>query len=376
MTRFLVCGAGAMAEGLVYDLLKFSNPDKIILADFDDERLGRFNQNGVEKLQGDLSDQAFLNSLFENADIACGAASYKLNLKLTETAIVTGKQFIDLGGNNSVVRAQLALSDQAARAGVSVIPDCGLAPGMVSILAADGISRFRKVDSVKIRVGGLPQKPEPPLEHALFFSVEGLLNEYREPTLVLRNGQLRTLDSLTELESLSFPPNFPELEAFHTSGGVSSLPFTYEGRVDHLDYKTIRYPGHLGKIKLLFDLGLADEAPIDLDGNKVSPDELLRHLLKQALPSEVPDVAIAYVEIVGEEQSGPAKATYYLEDYLNTSTGHTAMQRTTAYSAGIIMQMLAERSISTTGVLRLEQDVDSRRFLSLLAKRGFNLVCN
>jgi lysine 6-dehydrogenase len=373
MTTYLVCGAGMMAQALVYDLHKFANPKKIILLERDQERLDQVSGSKLEKHCGDLADAQFVQPFFRQADIACGAASYKVNARLTELAIAEQTHFIDLGGNNSVVEQQFALSGQAAEADVTIVPDCGLAPGMVSILAADGIARFDQVESVKLRVGGLPQIPQPPLNYAIFFSPEGLLNEYREPTVALRNGRLTHLASLTELEELSFPPNFPKLEAFHTSGGASTLPFSFAGKIETLDYKTIRYPGHCAHIKFLFDLGLADETEYDVDGVSISPDRMLREVLARRLPQNAPDVIITYVEVIGSTKGQNGKVTYYIEDYLSPDTGHSAMQRTTAYSAGVIMQMLAERTIKQRGTLHSESGIDPARYIALLEQRGIDV---
>lgn len=373
MNTFLVCGAGLMSKALVYDLIKFSNPKKVILLDIDQARLDSIDGAGVEKHRGDLADKAFFEPFVKEADVIAGSASYKLNLALTECALAHDKHFIDLGGNNSVVDAQFALSDKAAAAGVTIIPDCGLAPGMASILAADAVSKFDKVESLKLRVGGLPQNPKPPLNYAVFFSPEGLLNEYREPTMVLRGGRLTKLQSLTEGERLSFPPSFPELEAYHTSGGASTLPFTFEKKIDELDYKTIRYVGHFEKIKLLFELGLADETKYDVEGVRLSPDQMLRNVLYRHLPKNAPDVVLVYVEATGLKNNRRQTASYYIEDYLDKSTGHSAMQRTTAYSAAIVMQMIAEGSISKRGTLRSELGIDHARFISHLGERGIGV---
>lgn len=360
-----------MGKALVHDLTEFADPERIIVLDSDSTHLDDVAGDHIEKECGDLSDRAFVEPFMKRADIACGAASYKLNLGLTELAIANQTYFVDLGGNNDVVQAQFALFEEAKKAGVTIMPDCGLAPGMVSILAADGINRFRKTESVRIRVGGLPQNPLPPLQYALSFSAEGLLNEYREPSIALRDGKITGVASLSELEQLSFPPNFPELEAFHTSGGASTLPNTYEGKIERLDYKTIRYTGHMEKVKLLFDLGLADEKPVDVEGVPVSPDKLLRELLTERLPMNVPDVVIVFVEVVASDDEG--KVTYYIEDYYNLATGHSAMQRCTAYSAGVIMQMMAEESIKVPGTIRLELGVNSGRFIQLLKERQIDI---
>ncbi len=373
MTKFLVLGAGLMARALIYDLEKFSNPEKIYLLDRDQAALDWFSSERIEKQCGDLADEGFVAPFFEKADVACGAASYKLNAMLAQQAIKHKVHFVDLGGNNSAVEAEFAMSADAAAAGVTIIPDCGLAPGMASVLVAAGAEKFDEIKSAKIRVGGLPQEPQPPLNYAIFFSPEGLLNEYRERTVVLREKKITQLDSLTEGEELSFPPNFPRLEAYHTSGGASTLPQTFAGRVSSLDYKTIRYPGHFEKIKLLFDLGLADERPVRLKSGEVVPDELLRELLYQKLPKNAPDVVLVWVELVGSRAGARNRITYYIEDYLDRATGHSAMQRTTAYSAAIVMQMLADGTIARRGTLRSEEGIDPTVFLGHLDERGIGV---
>jgi lysine 6-dehydrogenase len=362
-----------MAEALVYDIKLFDKTSRILVVDNRAARLEAFPLEGIERHLADLSDPEQVSPLFRQTDIVCGAASYKVNLLLTELAVAGGCHYIDLGGNNAVVERQFELSDKAAAAGISVMPDCGLAPGMVSVLVADGVNRLAEVDSVKVRVGGIPRHPEPPLQYALFFSAEGLLNEYREETVVIRNGELMVLPSLTEPEPLSFPPSFPELEAFHTSGGASTLPLSFSGRVRELDYKTIRYPGHLEKIRLLFDLGLADENPVHIDGSKVSPGRLLCHLLESRLPHEVPDVVLVSVIVKGRDDQGEGTLEFFAEDHQDQDTGHSAMQRMTAYSAGIVVQMLVEGTIEQRGTLRSELGIPPARFIELLATRGITL---
>ena len=171
-------------------------------------------------------------------------ARLSVERKLARAAIEARTNFCDLGGNNSVVDSELALDAQARAAGINIIPDCGLAPGMVSVLAAHGAARFRRLDELHIRVGGLPQKPRPPLDYQIVFSVEGLINEYVERARVIRDGEIIEVESMTEVESLQFPAPFGQMEAFQTSGGTSTLPETFLGRIRELDYKTIRYTGN------------------------------------------------------------------------------------------------------------------------------------
>ena len=189
--------------------------------------------------------------------MACSpAVPYFFNLGLAKAAISAGCHFADLGGNNTVVRQELELESEAQAAGVAIAPDCGLSPGMASILAGELLRRVGgKADALKLYVGGLPQSPKPPFNYQLVFSVEGLINEYCEPAKILRNGKMTTIEPLTEVESFHME-GFPELEAFHTSGGTSTMPETFQGKVGECFEKTLRYPGHVSMLRSLYDLGL------------------------------------------------------------------------------------------------------------------------
>ena len=155
-----------------------------------------------------------------------------------------------------------------------MIPDCGLAPGMVNILAAEGIRRVGQAESVKIYVGGLPQQPEPPLNYQIVYSLEGALDYYTTPSWVLRDGKPARVDALSELESLAFPPPVGTLEAFHTGGGISTLPLAYEGQVRTMEYKTLRYPGHIAIMRPIRELGLLDLTPIKVKGKEIVPRDV------------------------------------------------------------------------------------------------------
>src|SRR5215210_8307938 len=204
-------------------------------------------------------------------DAVLSCVTYFHNLSLARAAVEARTHFCDLGGNNAVVDAELALDEEASAAGVNVVPDCGLAPGMVSVLAAHGAARFDALDEVRIRVGGLPQKPRPPLDYQIVFSVEGLINEYVERARVVRGGRIVEVESMTEVEELEFPAPFGRMEAFQTSGGTSTLPETFLGRVTELDYKTVRYPGHCERFRLLIELGLTAADAVDVDGARLAP---------------------------------------------------------------------------------------------------------
>ncbi len=375
--RVLILGAGMMARAVAYDLARTDDVERIDLADIDVGKLrGLKRWLGSPRLRThrlDLADRAGVAQLMKPCDVAVSCVPYFLNLELTRTAIDAGTHFCDLGGNNDVVRAQLALSAKARKAGVTVVPDCGLAPGMVSILAADGLARLDTTDEIHIRVGGLPRRPRPPLDYGIVFSANGLINEYSEKCLVLRDGRVRRVEPLADVETLRFPAPFGRLEAFNTSGGSSTLPHSFHGRVKTLDYKTIRYPGHCAKFRLLFDLGLCGRDELTVDGRGVSPRSLLIRLLEETLGFETDDVVLLRVEAKGSRNGKPRAVRYQFIDYADKRTGLTAMMRCTGFPTAVVALMLGRGQAARNGVLPGETAIPSGRFCRELRHRGISL---
>jgi lysine 6-dehydrogenase len=266
--KILVLGSGRMGLGAAFDLAHSEGVEAVTIADVELERARAVASTiGSPKLKParlDVKNYDEAVALMRGHDAAISCVPYFYNLQLARAAVAARVSFCDLGGNNAVVASELALDREARNAGINIIPDCGLAPGMVSILVAHAAARFRVLDEVHIRVGGLPQAPQPPLNYQLIFSVEGLINEYVERARVIRRGEIVEVDSMTEIERLHFPAPYEELEAFQTSGGTSTLPESFVGRVKELDYKTIRFPGHCEQFKLLIDLGLAESNALKL----------------------------------------------------------------------------------------------------------------
>lgn len=372
--KVLVLGAGRMGQGAVFDLIRNSpQVDQVTVADFDLKKAAAVSEqvdpSRVVPHHVDASNISDVANLMREQDAVISCVNYWYNLNLTKAAIETGTHFCDLGGNNYVVDDQLALNEEAKRAGVSVIPDCGLAPGMVSILAMHGAKRFDSVDEIHLRVGGLPQKPEPPLDYQLIFSVEGLINEYIEAARVIRDGQISEVESMTEIEALSFE-GFPALEAFQTSGGTSTLPDTFLGKVRQLDYKTIRYAGHCEKFKAMIDLGLCSSEGIDVGDMSVSPRKVFAQILENSLPADGPDYVLVRVEVAGIKDGKSGKVCFDIVDKMDEQSGLSSMMRTTAFPASIIAQMMVNGEVSQRGAIPQEIAIDSDRFVEELAKRN------
>ncbi|CAN5697682.1 saccharopine dehydrogenase C-terminal domain-containing protein [soil metagenome] len=375
--KILVLGAGRMGFGAVYDLIYNSHEvSAVTVADSDfakAESIAKtIDSPKLTAIQLDVSDTEKTSRLMREHDSAISCVNYWFNAELSEIAVETKTNFCDLGGNNYVVDKQLALDEKAKNAGINIIPDCGLAPGMVSILAMHGANQFDEIEEIHIRVGGLPQNPKPPLDYQLVFSVEGLINEYIEKARVIRNSEIMEIESMTELESLSFE-NFPALEAFQTSGGTSTLPDTFLGNIKELDYKTIRYAGHCEKFKTMIDLGLCSSEEIVADFVKVAPRKVFGELLQQNLPADEPDYVLVRLEFAGIKNSERKNLRSDIVDKFDETTGLSAMMRTTAFPASIIAQMMAKGEVLMRGATPQEIAIDAEKFIAELDRRNIKI---
>ncbi len=385
--KILVLGAGKMGLGVAFDLVQNPDVKRVVLADINIENLKsareKIKSKKLQLKKVNVESQTQVRKLIRGFDCVVSAVTYVHNLNLTKLCIQVsasggsasgGKvNFCDMGGNVFIVEKQLKLDKQAQKAGITVIPDCGLAPGMMNIIAGWGANKLDRTDEIKIRVGGLPQNPKPPLNYQLVFSVEGLINEYIEKAQILKLGQVEWVDSLTDVEEIRFPDPFGRLEAFYTSGGTSTLPLTMADKVQNIDYKTIRYRGHCEKIKFLFDLGLFSSQKVKLNGSKIAPRQLSAKLLTDFLSGNDMDVVLARVSLVGEKNGKKAEFSYQIIDYYDEQNKITAMQRTTAYPVSIIAQMLASGKITHKGVVPQEISIPADEFITELDKRGIKV---
>lgn len=375
--KVLVLGAGRMGYGAVYDLIKNSaDVENVTVADMDATKAkavaDAVDPARVTPREIDISDYEAARDLMRGHESVISCVNYWYNVALSKAAIEVGANFCDLGGNNYIVDDQLGLDAEAKAAGVSIIPDCGLAPGMVSILVMHGARQFDELREIHIRVGGLPQDPQPPLDYQLVFSVEGLINEYIETARVIRDGEVRQVESMTELEELTFD-GFPPLEAFQTSGGTSTLPESFLGKVRDLDYKTIRYAGHCDKFRTMIKLGLCSSDEIVADFQKVAPRKVFGRLLEMHLPADQPDYVLVRVEFAGVAGGLEKRFRYDIVDKLDPQTGLSAMMRTTAFPASIIAQMMARGDVFERGATPQEKAIDPDKFVAELDRRNIKV---
>ena len=374
--NILILGAGRMGRAIAFDCLNQKDVEKVIVADRSEEQIMNC-LDGIEdpKLHSAIVDVTNLKdvaALMAGNSVVISAVPYMFNLDLAKTAVETGCNFCDLGGNTDIVYEELKLHDEAVKKGVTVIPDCGLAPGMANAVSAYIIESFDEVESLKIRVGGLPLNPVPPLNYMQLFSVHGLLNEYLGEAVMLSDGDLKSVPTLSGLEELSFGDEFPEMEAFITLGGTSTLPETYKDKIKFLDYKTIRYKGHRDLIKAMFDIGLADTEEITIDNEVVIPQNLLAALLEKNLPNSGKDVTLVKIEVSGIKAGKRIKETWDLVDHYDEDFNMTSMMRTTGYPAAIVGLMLGRGETKGPGALPQEKALELELFVDELKKRDIN----
>ncbi|RYX94946.1 saccharopine dehydrogenase [bacterium] len=285
--KYAVLGSGMQGTACAYDMAKFGDASEIILADVDIEK-AQNAADRVNKLIGkdiaksaklDVKDENNLVDLLTGVDSFLSAVPYHFNVNVAKAAIKAKANMCDLGGNTDVVREELSLDQDAQEANITIIPDCGLMPGMGNTLAVYGMSKLDECNEVQIRCGGLPQNPKPPLDYKLVFSIGGLTNEYFGKAFIIRDSKVAEVDTFAELEELEFPEPVGVCEAFTTTGGTSTCPWTFENKLTTYEYKTVRYKGHYDKFKTMLDLGLLDTEPVKVGNVEVSPRDLFHKVV-------------------------------------------------------------------------------------------------
>lgn len=377
-----VLGAGRQGTAAAYDMAMFGNARKIVLGDID-PRLAKKAANRVNALCGrkvteggrvDVKHPSQVKRFLTGIDAFLSAVPYYYNLEVAKAAIRARASMCDLGGHTGIVRKQLLLDQQARDAGISIVPDCGLGPGMGTSLARYGMDLLDTPREVYIWEGGLPQNPQPPFNYLMTFNFEGLVNEYSGTAVFLRGGEIVEVPCIDELEFVDFPLPLGRLEAFTTSGGTSTCPWTFKGKLKVFQNKTLRYPGSFAQLRTMRDLGLFSDKEIKIDGAKVIPRRVLQALFepKIKLPREK-DVVALRVRCVGEKNKQEAEVVFDVVDFYDDETQFTAMERTTGWHASIVAIMMAQGE-TPRGAKPLEIAVPGDSFVKQLKRRGIRLA--
>ena len=376
--KVLVVGGGAQGSAAAFDLVRHPAVERVTLADLDVRRLpgflGTYLGDGLEVKALDARDRAAARAAMTGRDAGLCALPYFFNFDMAELAVECGAHYSDLGGNTEIVERQRTLHDRALAEGLSVVPDCGLAPGMVNILAQAAIDALDRVDSVQMYVGGLPQHPRPPLNYHIVYSLHGVIDYYTTPSVVLEGGELVTKEALSEVEEVRLPDPIGALEAFHTAGGISTMAHRYRGRIPRMSYKTLRYPGHAQIMRAIRELGLFAREPLRVDGCEVSPRQFFIEVASPHLQGErTADFAALRVEATGELDGRPRTVRWDVLDRYDEEHGITAMMRTTGYSLAITALMQMDGRIRDLGVHTPDEAVPVGPYVTELAARGVEI---
>jgi lysine 6-dehydrogenase len=360
---FVILGAGRQGIATAYDLARFGEAKEIILADNNisaaqsaSKKINQLVDKSITRpLQLDANDADSIISNLPGVSSIISAVPYHLNLNITRAAIKLGANMCDLGGHTQTALKQHELDIAAKESDATIVPDCGMGPGMNISLAVYAMSLLDIPKEVYIWDGGLPQNPQPPWNYALTFNIKGLTNEYSGNAYFLRDGKIIKVPCFEDYEMLNFPPPLNELEAFVTSGGLSTMPWTFEGKLHRLENKTLRYPGHHAQFNTILELGLMDEIPIKVGDALVTPRDVLHNLLEPKISKpDIRDIAVIRVKCTGEKNGEKADATVELVDMYDEKTGFTAMQRLTGWHASIVAILSAQNRIPK-GVVSVER---------------------
>lgn len=375
MMKVVVLGAGLMGKEVARDLIKNNSVERVFLGDIDVNVAQQFvdtlNTDKVEVVELHAENDESLTSVIAKGNVVVNALFYSFNERVARAAIEAGVHSVDLGGHiGGVTEKILALHEEAKAKGVTIIPDLGVAPGMVNILAGYGATKLDEVESIKLYVGGIPTEPKPPLHYTRVFSLDGVFDHYTQPSKMIQKGKLEEVPSLSGIEPIYFD-GFGVLEAFYTSGGISTLYKTFPN-VHTLEYKTIRYKGHAEKFKLLADLGFLDASNnVELENQEVPVRAVVREALKKKLElGTKPDAVLLRVIVAGERAQQQVTYEYEMVVRKDMTVNETAMARATANTISVVAQMIGDGLITERGVFAPETIVPGEPYIKEMAKRG------
>jgi len=372
--KAVVLGCGLMGSVVARDLSRSVSVNEIAVFDTSLANLRRIE--GVPKVRpvvGDVCNADFIMQRVKEFDVAIGALPFSIDEKAVEAVARAGVSVVDL--IDGLTHGRSEIDSIARKNGITILPACGVAPGLTNILTMHAVDSLDKTNEVHIKVGGLPQKREPPLNYRVTWSLEDVIEMYTRPARIVQNGELTEVEALTGLEKVTFPPPIGECEAFYTDG-LSTLPSTIRN-VDYMDEKTIRYPGHADEIRTLIQCGLLDPKPIEFAGVQVSPREFTTKVLASRLTAgDGKDLTLLRIDVKGSKEDHQVIHTFEMIDYYDEREKTTSMARTTAFPASIAAQMVANGEVGEKGIVPCELAFRGDRFTKFMKElnaRGINI---
>lgn len=350
----LILGYGNIGSVIAKDLAESMPSTEVVIAgrhlNKAEEAAAAVYRENVTTIRLDAYSHYELVDAMKRFDLVIGALSGEVGYQSIKAAIDAKVDMVDV---SYMPENPLTLNEDAIKAGVTIVPDCGVAPGLSNILVGRAMSKLDQVENVHIVVGGLPEEPVPPLGYTITWSAEGLIDEYTRTARIVENGKVVEVEALSGLEELEFP-GVGKLEGFYTDG-LRTLLHTVKGTKNMWE-KTLRYPGHVEKIKLLKTIGFFDEHPIEVENTRLSPRKVTTKLLEEKLKRpKIKDILAMKVEVSGTKENSKTCYIYYLLDRYDEKHGVTAMARTTGYPTSIVAQLIAQKAIEEK-VLSLQKN--------------------
>lgn len=375
--RVVVFGSGLMGSAVARDLVRYPDVEGVTVCDVDRNRLRTLSKiERSSKLSIKVHDVRRIADtirLLRKFDVAVGALPHSLCEYPIRATVHAQVSLVDLifgwrfEGNS--------IHEAAKSRGIMIIPACGLAPGLTNILAKHAADQMDRVDEVHIKTGGLPEKPEPPLNYRIVFSFDAVLEEYMRKARIIRNGRVVDVEALSGLETVTFPRPIGKCECFYTDG-LSTLLRTVKG-VREMDEKTIRWPGHVAQIQTLIECGLLEADPVTVDGQRISPRKLVVGILSKRLAlGRGRDITLLRVDVMGRSRGRRVHQSYEMIDRYDTKLKMTSMARTTAFPCSIVTHMIGGGQIQGKGVVPPEIAVNQDLypiFMKELSQRGIRI---
>lgn len=384
--KYGVLGAGRQGVATAYDMVTQGGGSSVLLADYDStvaqraaERINELvGQPVATWKQVDASDVDSITAAIEGLDVFLCGTPFGFIPNATEAALRAGVSMVDYGGHTPTVLQQIERAAEAKDKGIAIVPDCGMGPGMnntlgayaVELLEAEGLTPR----DVFLWDGGIPQQPIPPWNYQCTFNINGLTNEYYGTVAFLREGKMIQIGAFEENEPITFD-GVGELEAFTTTGGTSTAPYTFQGKLQTYQNKTCRWPGHFDQFKAFQLLGLFELDPIDVGGRAIVPRDVFHALLEPKITAPlIKDVCVMRAKGVGVNASAADRSVIIdLIDYYDETTGFTAMERITGWHAAIMAEFIARGAVAP-GAWPMEQAIPATMFMDAARARGFAIT--
>lgn len=375
--KVTVIGAGAIGSAVVQDLDSRPEVTQIQVCDARARSLQDLHEtvssSKLRSFQVDVRDPNVLESILQGSDCVIGAAAPDLNPTLARICINVGSNFCDLGGNDAIVAEELALDEHARDRSIWIVPNCGLAPGLVNILCMYGVDQFDQVESAHLRVGDVPLHPEPPFNFRISWSAQKVIDDYSNPVQLIRDGEVIEEEPLSRLETIQFVKPFDGMEAFCTAGGLSTLAVDLAGRVGKLDHKTIRWPGHASQMAFLLGLGFGEDRNIDVLTHLTYRDVLVRRL-RQRLGGKYEDAVLLRVLLWGTVGGETKTLVYEMIDTYDPALKMTAMRRCASIPTATIATLIASGAVKGGGAAPPERIIPHDTFIDAVVSRGLKIT--